>query len=46
VDHGVVTLQCDERDTIKANGQHLKLFLEPNPQDFEEVDVLDFLELE
>jgi hypothetical protein len=23
-----------------------KLFLEPNPLDFEEVDVLDFLELE
>jgi hypothetical protein len=28
------------------NGQRLKLFLEPNPQDFDEVDVLDFLELE
>jgi hypothetical protein len=24
----------------------LIIFLEPNPQDFEEVDVLDFLELE
>jgi hypothetical protein len=31
---------------MKANGQCLKLFLEPNLQDFEEVDVLDFLELE
>jgi hypothetical protein len=46
VDHGTVTLQCDDGDTFKANGQCLKLLLEPNPQDFEEVDVLDFLELE
>jgi hypothetical protein len=30
-DHGAVTLQCDDRDTFKANGQRLKLFLEPNP---------------
>jgi hypothetical protein len=44
--HGAVTLQCDDGDTFKANGQCLKLFLEPNLQDFEEVDVLDFLELE
>jgi hypothetical protein len=44
-DHGAVTLQCDDADTFKANGQRLKLFLEPNPQDFEKVDVLDFLEL-
>jgi hypothetical protein len=45
VDHGAVTLQCDDGDTFKANDQHLKLFLEPNPQDFEEVDVLNFLKL-
>jgi hypothetical protein len=45
VDHSVVTLQCDYGDTFKANGQRLKLFLEPNPQDFEEVDALNFLEL-
>jgi hypothetical protein len=31
VDHGAVTLQCDDGDTFKANGQRLKLFLEPNP---------------
>jgi hypothetical protein len=41
-DHNTVTLQCDDGDTFKANGQHLKLFLEPNPQYFKEVDVLDF----
>jgi hypothetical protein len=45
-DHDTVTLHCDDGDTFKANGQHLKLFLEPNPQDFEEVDVLNFLEIE
>jgi hypothetical protein len=45
VDHSAVTLQCDDGDTFKVNGQHLKLFLEPNPQDFEEVDVLNFLKL-
>jgi hypothetical protein len=44
-DHGAVTLQCNDGDTFKANGQHLKLFIEPNPQDFKEVDVLDFLKL-
>jgi hypothetical protein len=36
-DHGTDTLQCDDVDTFKANGQCLKLFHEPNPQDFEEV---------
>jgi hypothetical protein len=46
VDHGAVTLQCDDGDTLKANGQRLKLLHEPNPQDFEEVDVLDFRKLE
>jgi hypothetical protein len=45
-DHGAVTLQCDDGDRFKANGQRHKLFLEPNPHDFEEVDILDFLELE
>jgi hypothetical protein len=45
-DHGVVTLQSDGGDTFKVNNQCLKLFLEPNPHDFEEVDVLDFLEIE
>jgi hypothetical protein len=45
MDHNVVTLQCNDGDIFKANGQSLKLFLEQNPQDFEEVDVLDFLKL-
>jgi hypothetical protein len=45
-DHDTVILQCDDGDTFKANGQRLKLFLEANPQDFKEVDVLNFLEIE
>jgi hypothetical protein len=45
-DHGTITLQCDDGDTFKANGQRLKLFLVPNLQDFEEIDVLNFLEIE
>jgi hypothetical protein len=45
VDHGAFTLQYDDGETFKANGQRLKLFLDPNPQDFEEMDVLNFLEL-
>jgi hypothetical protein len=42
-DHGTVTLQCNDGDTFKANGQCHILFLEPNPQDFEEVDVVTSL---
>jgi hypothetical protein len=45
-DHGAVTLQSDDGDILKANSQCLKLFLEPKPQDFEDVDVLDFLDIE
>jgi hypothetical protein len=45
-DHSAATLRCDDGDTFKANGQRLKLFLEPNPHNFEEVDVLNFLEIE
>jgi hypothetical protein len=41
VDHSAVTPQCNDGDIFKVNGQRLKLFLEPNPQDFEKVDVLD-----
>jgi hypothetical protein len=37
---------CNDGDIFNANGQCLNLFLEPNPQDIEEVDVLDFLKLE
>jgi hypothetical protein len=43
MDHDTVTLQCDDGDTFKANGQCLILFHEPNPQDFEEVAVVTSL---
>jgi hypothetical protein len=33
-------------DIFMANGQRLKLLLKPNPQDSEEMDVLNFLKLE
>jgi hypothetical protein len=29
VGHDVITVQCNAEDTFKANGQRLKLFLEP-----------------
>jgi hypothetical protein len=45
-DDGTVTLQFNDGDIFKENGKHLKLFLEPEPHDFKEVDALDFLELE
>jgi len=39
--HGAITLQNDEGTLFKVNGQHLKLFLEPN-KELEEIDVVDF----
>jgi hypothetical protein len=38
--HGAVTLQNDEGMLFKVNGQHLKLFLEPN-KELEELDVIN-----
>ena len=40
--HVAVTLQDDTGNTFKVNGQHLKVFLEP--QDLEEIDVVEFLQ--
>jgi hypothetical protein len=39
--HGAVMLQNDEGTLFKVNGQHLKLFLEPN-KELEELDVINF----
>jgi hypothetical protein len=39
--HGAVILQNDEGTLFKVNGQHLKLFLEPN-KELEELDVINF----
>ena len=40
--HGAITLQNDEGNTFKVNGQRLKVFLEP--QNIEEIDEIEFLQ--
>ena len=35
--HGAVTLKCDDGSVFKVNGQRLKILLEPEPLDLEEV---------
>ena len=45
-DHGAITLQDDDGNIFKANGQRLKIFLEPEIPKLEEVDVYELLELE
>ena len=44
-DHGVITFQDDDRNVLKANGQRLKILLEPKISELEEVDVYDLSEL-
>ena len=41
-DHGAVTLQDDDGNTFKVNGQRLKVFLEQEMPELEEVDVFEF----
>ena len=41
VDHGAITLQDDDGNVFKANGQRLKIFLEPEMPPLEEVDVFE-----
>ena len=45
-DHGAITLQDDDGNIFKANGQRLKMFLEPEIPELEEVDVYELSELE
>ena len=40
-DHDSVTLQDDDRNVFKANGQKLKIFLMPEIPKLEEVDVYE-----
>jgi hypothetical protein len=40
--HGAVTLQDDTGNTVKVNGQRLKVSLEP--ENLEEIDVIEFLQ--
>ena len=40
-DHGAVTLQDNDGNTFKVNGQRLKVFLEQKMPELEEVDVFE-----
>ena len=40
-DHGAVTLQDDDGNIFKVNGQRLKVFLEQEMLELEEVDVFE-----
>ena len=44
-DHGAVTLQDDDGNMFKANGQRLKVFLEPEMPELEEVGVFELSEI-
>ena len=44
-DHGAITLQDDDGNVFKDNGQRLKIFLEPEIPELEEVDVYELSEL-
>jgi hypothetical protein len=44
--HGAVTLQSDEGNIFKVNGQRLKIFLEPQMPELEDVDFLEFLSID
>ena len=45
-DHGAITFQDDDGNVFKANGQRLKIFLEPEIPELEEVDVYELTEIE
>ena len=44
-DHGTVTHQDDDGNIFKANGQRLKVFLEPEMPELEEVGVFELSEI-
>ena len=44
-DHGAITLQDNDGNIFKANGQGLKIFLEPKIPELEELDVYELSEL-
>jgi hypothetical protein len=45
-DHGAIILQDDDGNIFKANGQRLKIFLEPEILELEEIYVYELSELE
>ena len=44
-DYGAVTLQDDDGNTFKVNGQRLKVFLEQEMSELEEVDLFELFEI-
>ena len=42
--HGAITIQDDNGNTFKVNGQRLKLFLDHNKALDEEIDVIDLVD--
>ena len=44
-DHGAVILQDDDGNTFKVNGQRLKVFLEKEMSELEEVDLFELFEI-
>ena len=44
-DHDAVTLQDDDRNIFKVNGQRLKVFLEQEMPELEEVDIFELSEI-
>ena len=44
-DHGAITLQDDDGNIFKTNGQRLKVFLEPEMPELEEVDVFELTKI-
>mgnify|MGYP003702552009 CR=1 FL=1 len=44
--HGAITLRNDSGNIFKVNGQCLKIFLEPNENLDEEVDVIKLIDFE
>ena len=45
-DHGAITLQDDDGNVVKANGQRLKISLKPEIPELEKIDVYELTELE
>ena len=45
-DHSAITLQDDDGNIFKANGQRLNIFLEPEIPKLKEVDVYELSKLE
>ena len=42
--HGAITIQDDTSNTLKVNGQLLKIYFEPKINMVEEHDVIEFIE--